>query len=195
MVFARARYLMFGIEKRTVNRQTFSGSRYFIFSAIRHFHREVNSINPHHPMNSHDHSYAFEDALTVHVAFWNDRYFFYIRAAVYIFIILRGLKNQHECRFESRSAKHSRSTAFSIVKLLRAVDRKRSLKCFIVGAKSAIGAAALSHRDHLVFIPLHYTRPSWMGEDAWRVITHSWRLYAVRARRAWEIGPRLSLSS
>lgn len=58
------------------------------------------------------------------------------------------------------SAKRSRSTEFSIVELIVVVDGKgrRSLKGFIVNAKSAIGAA-LSRRDRLVFIPLHYTRP------------------------------------
>lgn len=48
---------------------------------------------------------------------------------------------------------------------------KRSLKGFVVNAKSAIGAA-LSRRDHLVFIPLHYTRPCWMGHGRGRTTGH-----------------------
>lgn len=88
------------------------------------------------------------------------QFIFYICAVVYtddckdLIRINENVISKHE------SAKRSRSTEFSIIELIMVIggEGRRSLKGFIVNAKSAIGAA-LSRRGHLVFIPLHYTRP------------------------------------
>lgn len=83
-----------------------------------------------------------------------------------------SVSNQRERHPESRGAKHSRSTALSAVKLLGSVDRREVWSASSPAQKAPLARRALSRRDHLVFIPLHYTRPPWMGRGRGRMTGH-----------------------